>query len=244
MSTLLNEHSILKTRLLNYTDFLFSAHWDKHNHNSLFKHFPDTTYPLKTALIISFLYLLAIIPVSFVSPEWIAWENGPVENAQVIILAIGAIYNMTAAQKRSCYKKVFYIAAAFLFLLALREISYGRVFFPTHMESHGPVFVAMKDFPFHTEIYIFLGIYMLLLLHSIIHYIPWHKLMSFPFPTAFFGIAVVCAILSIADDHTWILNGPERETMEELAELLMYSSFLHMSIWYNNALTFPHRKSS
>ena len=202
----------------------------------MFKQFPQTGYPLKAALVISILYLLAIIPISDVLPEWVSWENGPIENAQVAILLLGVAYNIIAARQNHSYSRVFYTAAAFLFLLGLRELSYGRVFFPTHMGSHGPEFIAMKDFPFHTAIYIFLGIYMLLLLYSFVRCIPWRKLLAPPRPTAFFITAVVCALLSTAGDHAWMLEGHEGETMEELAELLMYITFLHMSVWYNNVL--------
>jgi hypothetical protein len=202
----------------------------------LFKQFPNTSYPLKAALVISILYLLAIIPVSDVLPEWVAWENGPIENAQVVALLLGVAYNIIAARQNPAYGKVFYTAAAFLFLLGLRELSYGRVFFTTHMGSHGPEFIAMKDFPFHTAIYVFLGIYMLLLLYAFIRHIPWRKLLAGQRPTAFFIIAVICALLSTAGDHAWMLEGSEGETMEELAELLMYITFLHMSIWYSKVL--------
>ena len=202
----------------------------------MFKQFPHTQYPLKAAFVLSVIYLLAIIPVSDVVPEWLAWENGPIENAQVVVLALGVIYNIFAAKGRATYGKVFFTAAAFLFLLGLRELSYGRVFFPTHMGSHGPEFIAMKDFPGHTAIYIFLGIYILLLLYAFVRHIPWRKLLTPPRPAAFLVIAAICALLSTAGDHAWMLEGSEGETMEELAELLMYASFLHMSIWYNNTL--------
>lgn len=144
----------------------------------MFKHFPQTSYPLKAALIISILYLLAIIPVSDALPEWFSWENGPIENAQVVALLLGVAFNFIAARKNPGNSKVFYTAAAFLFLLGLRELSYGRVFFPTHVGSHGPEFIAMKDFPFHTAIYIFLGVYILLLLYAFIRFIPWRKLLA------------------------------------------------------------------
>lgn len=197
--------------------------------------YPHTSYPLKIAFYLSVVFLLAIIPISDVIPEWVSWENGPIENAQVVILLIGVAYNLCVA-RNSSYPKVFYTAAAFLFLLCMRELSYGRVFFPISAPGMPPEFVDMKDFPFHTEIYIFLGIYMLLLLYSMVKYIPWKKILDKQRPTGFFIMAVICALMSTAGDHAWMLEGSEGETMEELAELLMYTTFLHMSIWYKNIL--------
>lgn len=197
--------------------------------------YPNTSYPLKAAFYLSIVFLLAIIPVSDVVPEWLSWENGPIENAQVAVLLLGVAYNFGAA-RQSSFPKVFYTAAAFLFLLCLRELSYGRVFFPITGPGVPPEFVAMKDFPFHTAIYVFLGIYMLVLLYSMVKHIPWRKLLTKPRPQGFFLIAVICALMSTAGDHAWMLEGSEGETMEELAELLMYATFLHMSIWYRNTL--------
>lgn len=200
-----------------------------------------SSYPLRAVLLFSVLYLLAIIPAADVLPPELAWENGLIENSQAIMLLFGVLLSLHYAGEKE-EKGFFYTGAAFLFMLFMRELSFGRVFFLLYVGPDGPHFMPMKEFPFHTEIYIFLGIYFLGLLWAFIRYIPWRRLIASLrranptalIPRGFFLITVICALLSTAGDRAWMLEGYEGETMEELAELLMYFSAVNLLVYYRD----------
>lgn len=89
------------------------------------------------ALFICYL-LAAYLPVSF------GWENGILENAQVLLLLAGGVYAARSAivssSKRS---KIFWaIVIPVWFMLALRELSWGAMFHTplAFSEETGPVF--------------------------------------------------------------------------------------------------------
>ena len=62
---------------------------------------------------IEIIYLLAIIPISFISPVKYAWENGPIENTQAFILLISCLTNIYFYLKS--HKKLWLTATLFFF---------------------------------------------------------------------------------------------------------------------------------
>ena len=90
-------------------------------------------------------YFLLIVPVAFVMPEHLAWENGPLEILQNIVLFCDVVlcivfFRKTAGQK---FHLIWLSGAGYFLLLLGREMSWGRIFFPIRLEEHGPVFIAM-----------------------------------------------------------------------------------------------------
>lgn len=107
----------------------------------------------KSKLFIPGIILFIIMfPLYWISPEcpgedyWImdhsksfwpiCWgeENGPIENTQMVVIAYGLYYCYTLAKQRlkdwgGCQKALWGAGGIFFFLVAMREISWGRVFF-------------------------------------------------------------------------------------------------------------------
>ena len=78
---------------------------------------------------------LALVPVAvvlffFLSP-WTAYENGPLENLQVIQLVFGSVVSYLAATKSSDQntKHIWYCGIVTFLILAGRELNWGRVFY-------------------------------------------------------------------------------------------------------------------
>lgn len=76
---------------------------------------------------IEIIYLLAIIPISFILPVKYVWENEPIENTQACTLLIFRIIHIYFYFKT---KKLWITTSIFFFLLLWRVLSWGRVFFP------------------------------------------------------------------------------------------------------------------
>lgn len=95
---------------------------------------------------------ILMFPIFWISPEcpgpdyWImdrsqsfwplCWgeENGPIENTQMAVIAYGFYYCYTLTKQKlkdwgGCQKALWGAGGVFFFLVAMREISWGRVFF-------------------------------------------------------------------------------------------------------------------
>ena len=76
---------------------------------------------------IELLVALSILPCIMFLPEKYGWENGILENMQLIILGIGFVIALTS----KINKKFFIFVGLIITILALREINCGRtIFFP------------------------------------------------------------------------------------------------------------------
>ena len=51
-------------------------------------------YPLTW---ISLLLVVLLFPLGILLPSWWSWENGPIENTQVVILSAGVVLSWSAA---------------------------------------------------------------------------------------------------------------------------------------------------
>ena len=92
--------------------------------------------------------LILSVPLSLVLPTSIAFENGPIENFQVALL-FGAVINsirlMSSIRDQSARSFNLFCALMFI-LLAVRELSWGRVFYQIDFDETGPEFVTMSDY--------------------------------------------------------------------------------------------------
>jgi hypothetical protein len=182
-----------------------------------------------------FLYLIMIFPVSQILPAWISWENNILENLQVIVLSIGCITGIFFyRQSKNIHCKMWLVGSGVFLLLIGRELSWGRVFFQTAMTENGPEFISMRQVPYHNVLYFIIGIYMVILAIGLITMIPWKNIFkSVQFPTAFFGMLCITVILSTWGDHGWTFHDFRDETIEELAELLMYALLNYIMVYYH-----------
>jgi len=185
----------------------------------------------------SLLLFLLIIPLTYVLPPEIAWENGPIENSQVIVLLLGAIYNIcTALKSRQKGTRPFCIfCAVILILMAIRELSFGRVFFPLGVDVNGPYFAEMEDLPFKTAMDVFMGCCYLFLLYMMVRRMPWRKIFTTPMPVKMIVLLVITLILSQVGEHNLLFHNQQSMILEELGELSFYLQISFLTYYYAKA---------
>lgn len=180
------------------------------------------------------LYALLIFPLSFVLPYWTNVENGPIENTQVLTLLGGCALCLRYGRSASLSLSRMWQSAAGVFLiLALRELSWGRVFFPLgHTETGEPILMASADMPFHTEIHIAVGLAAALCLYGLARYTPWRQVFhGIALPWRHFVLLVLCMAFVTLGDHHALFHTLQDQTIEELSELLLYLTLCHTA-WY------------
>lgn len=115
------------------------------------------------------LLLILIIPISLCMDPSFFWENGPVEMAQNIVLALGTITACYWVLKENSNKGVWFTGCLLFFIAMLRELSWGRVFFVKGMDADGPIIAEKSDLWFGPYINVFVGLLLLLLIASLIY---------------------------------------------------------------------------
>lgn len=159
------------------------------------------------------------IPLAFVLPVECSFENGLIENTQVIVLLIEAIFILSVRSESAWLKRFF--AAGFV-LIALRELSWGRVFFPTKTEALGPIFVEMANYEYRVQVYFFLAIYIAAMLLVLIRFVPVKKIIFGKQPLAAFGVIFIAALFNYIGDHGLIIGKTCGQVLEEFNELILY----------------------
>ncbi|MBS5520283.1 MAG: hypothetical protein SOU94_04430 [Acidaminococcus sp.] len=171
------------------------------------------------------LYFFVLFPLSFLLPGYLAWENGPIEMSQNMILLTGVIWSLYHyTQETHLHRPSYWLFAASFFLLLFgREISWGRVFLLKEITETGPVFWSMKDLPYHRVINGAIGLLTAVVIHlfyqsvnvqKTLHCLKKNRLM--------FLLTVLAAILTLMGDKGQLFHDFRDETMEELSELFVY----------------------
>lgn len=189
----------------------------------------------KLSLSLLFLYLLLIYPLSGMLPDWASFENGPLENAQVIVLLGGALLCIHFAHysQGSPTHGMWLPSAGIFLILAFRELSWGRVFMIKGYTDIGePILIASRDMPFRTPIHVAIGIFAVLCLYCLVRHVPWKRILKdIPFPLMQILLIVIGIVLSTWGDHHSIFYTMRDQVIEEMAELLMYLALCHIA-WY------------
>ena len=171
------------------------------------------------------LYFFVLFPLSFLLPGPFAWENGPIEMGQNMILLTGIIWSIYHyTQETHLHRPSYWLFAASFFLLLFgREISWGRIFLLKEMTETGPVFWSMKDLPYHRVIDGAIGLLSAAVIHlfyqsvnvqKTLHCLKKNRLMVL--------LTVLAAILALMGDKGQLFHDFRDETMEELSELFVY----------------------
>ena len=171
------------------------------------------------------LYYFVLFPLSFLLPGPFAWENGPIEMGQNMILLTGIIWSIYHyTQETHLHRPSYWLFAASFFLLLFgREISWGRIFLLKEMTETGPVFWSMKDLPYHRVIDGAIGLLSAAVIHlfyqsvnvqKTLHCLKKNRLMCL--------LTVLAAILALMGDKGQLFHDFRDETMEELSELFVY----------------------
>lgn len=177
------------------------------------KHFDFKIYPVT---ILAILAALAIVPcVKFLPTEY-GYENGVLENIQMVFLLIAFVLAVTSKVR----KHFFYFAALVITLISLREINYGRtLFFPIPGEVNA--YYSWKEIKYGWLVNPLIGVYMA---GSAIYFIwkkvyldIWQIIKEVRFPVwNFFLMFLGMGLGMYAEKAT------ENFVFEEITELLFY----------------------
>lgn len=180
------------------------------------------------------LLLLSAYPLSFVIPGTWGWENGMLENLQVLVLLAGLWTSIVFSQKgrHRDSQRVALGAMLMWTVFAARELSWGAVFLtPTAMTETGPTFSA-RLLPYHgmVDVLVVLAVLVSAVLFVLgrLFGVLMQQLRDGRFPWIETGTMVLAALGSTyAEGHLHIaghLNLPELQcqVIEEFCELVAY----------------------
>lgn len=185
------------------------------------------TYKIYVRL--AFVATMLSVPLAFVLPvEW-SFENGLIENMQIVVLILSAVFILSVRSRMKWFQR--FCAAGFV-LMALRELSWGRVFFPIGMEQFGAVFVTMVDYPYRIPVYIFLTVYIAAMLIILIRFVPVRKILLGRQPLAAFGVIGIALTLNYIGEHGWLLGKGNGQILEELNELIFYLTLPAVALYW------------
>ena len=181
---------------------------------------------------VSFAAVLLSVPLAFALPVELSFENGLIENAQVVTLLGAAVVVLNVRAKNPQMKWLQRFFAAGLVLMALRELSWGRVFFPVGMEDSGAVFVDMAHYKYRVPVHIFIAVYSAAMLFMLIRFVPVRKILSGRQPLAVFAVLLLSMIFSYVGDHGWLIGKACGQILEELNELIFYATLPAVDLYY------------
>ena len=188
----------------------------------------------KATLLVMFAGLLVLIvsyPLSLVLPSWTSWENGPVENLQVVVLFLGMIQALFFQKTGTPDWKWLWRGAALIwFICAVRELSWGAVFLePLSMSDSGPFFSSRQLWYKPAVMPALIAstlLFAMLMLRNGSHKLLNPLQRSGGLPWTEFLLATLCMMISTAaEEHLGLttgLTGAAAQNLEELSELAAY----------------------
>lgn len=182
-------------------------------------------------LIIGLLVLFVSYPLAQILPSWVSWENGPVENAQVVILFFGMVQALIYQKSDMADWKWLWRGAALIwFICAVRELSWGAVFLePLSISDEGPFFSSRQLW---YKPVIMPALILSIVLAAILMIKNGSQQLLRPLqrsgglPWTEFLLATLCMMISTAaEEHLGLttgLTGAAAQNLEELSELAAY----------------------
>ncbi|TQS70021.1 hypothetical protein ERN12_15320 [Rhodobacteraceae bacterium] len=184
---------------------------------------------------------LAVLAAGFLGagalPVWISFENGPVENAQVVVLLAGAVVALWFSAGNTQLRWFWRATLPFWLAMAARELSWGAVFLePVSITDHGPMFSSslLWHKPFVAPL---MGG---LLLLAIVWFVKGHGVAMFKtlankrrLPVYDIALFVIAMLVSTAAEGHMGLGLPDLgddQVIEEIAELAAYLFLLSAQI--------------
>ena len=176
----------------------------------------------------STLITLALVPVAivlffFLSPP-VAYENGPLENLQVLQLVLGSLVSLMAARKATDRKarNIWYSGAVTFLIFAGRELNWGRVFYPTGDHN---MFISMKSLWYGPVVYPLLTVIIIATLYTLwrSQLFSYIKKTRIPFwDVALFVVLYLTANYAEHRPMIFFEQHFDGEILEELFECLCY----------------------
>ncbi|MBR1858895.1 MAG: hypothetical protein IJ797_05325 [Selenomonadaceae bacterium] len=196
----------------------------------------DSFYKMSTCA--SLALLILAVPLSFILPVSASFENGLLENLQIVVILFGSCYNLfLAARTFDRQIKYFHLwCAALLVFLVFRELSWGRVFYQIDMEDSGPVFISMADYAWRTEVHIIIVVYLLLLLMFMLLNLPLRRMLRCRIPYNVIFLMSLAVLFSYIGDHGILFGKLQGQILEETGELVFYMLIPALCIHYHREL--------
>lgn len=190
------------------------------------------SFKFDIAAIISLFFAILIIPAVMFLPERCGYENGLIENIQLVILFLGVFF----ALRPKVDKQFFTFVAMVLGILLLREVNCGRtIFFPIPGEVNA--FYSWKDLeygwlahPIYGAYIAFVGIYFL---KNKLFINLWQKIRDIKFPFWNFLFMLLGMALGLYAEecvHNFVF--------EEITELLFYVALIGFIYLYSRDKNF------
>lgn len=176
----------------------------------------------------------ALLAISFASagilPAWTGFENGPIENAQVLVLLGGALLAIRFAVRAQSNLRWFWMAVFPIWLvMSLRELSWGAVFLPAlSISEHGPYFSSSQLWYRSYVAPALIAVSLLVLVFFIKArgpHILKYLFATRQLPYADIGLFILAMIISAgAEGHMWLNFGDwgHMQVLEEAAELAAF----------------------
>lgn len=177
---------------------------------------------------VSVLLLILLFPVALTLPKAYSFENHLIENLQVVVLLGGFLMTLGFVRKMRDHAHIrnFWRTALPIWLImALRELSWGRAFYPVGMTEDGPVFISLQELWYGPAVHPALGVIIVVLL-----FFAWKNLRKMGGRTAIclsvfdMGLFVVMALSSQMVFEKGVISAlkPYSQMLEECAELISY----------------------
>lgn len=177
---------------------------------------------------LSLLLVVLLFPLGLTLPPWWGWENGPIENTQVVILAVGVFVSFFAARNSQEDRQIrgFWLWQIPIWMLLIgRELSWGRVFYPVAIGTNGPSFLSIHQLWYGQFVYPLIAVVTLISLLGL-----WHNFnrsllgpkLNLPAIDILLLTLAAIAAQFIFEKTVIIALKPYAEVLEELAELIVY----------------------
>ncbi len=209
-----------------------SAHLD-------FKVYPVTWIAIVNALL--------IVPCIMFLPKEFGYENGLLENIQLIALLVGFIicllypkYNKEESNEKPALVKFFRFAALVIVILFLREINCGRtIFFPVPGEVN--TFYGWKEIKYGWLAHPLYGLFMtgvgVYFLINKLFITLWHLIKNVKFPVWNIVLMVIGMVWGTLAEEVF-----HNMVMEEITELLFYVALAGIIYLYTFNKNFQLKK--
>ena len=178
---------------------------------------------------VSLLLTVLLFPLGLSLPAWWGWENGPIENTQVVILIAGAVLAWLAARHNrndSQIRKLWLWTIPVWLLMIGRELSWGRVFFdPVTVGPGGPMFPSIHAIWYGRYVYPVITIIIISTLCGLWYNFSWSKIIQVWRIPAIDGILLVLVAIAsqlVFERNLILALKPYSQMLEEWSELIVY----------------------
>ncbi len=170
--------------------------------------------------------LLAVVPSVMFMPEKWGWENGVLENIQMVILFIGLYLSL----KVDSNKKFFNFVAMVLVIIILREVNCGRTLFFSVPGTEN-TFYSWKEIKYGYLAHPIYGAYMawvgIYFLKNKLFLTLWDIVRKIKFPV--WNVLLMLAGMALG---TYAEHATHNFVFEEIAELLFYVALIGIIYLY------------